>query len=124
LRSALREANPQMKLSLAPSPWPWGRDSYLQDWPAWVARGLCDELIVQLYRREPQGYERLLKATLAQFNGARPEGAPPVFAAGMLRSLGAQVVVDAATQAEMLAANARLGVASHVWFHSTGTALF
>ena len=55
LRGAMRRACPAVKLSLAPNPREFSYRSSLADWVTWIDRGLVDELVVQIYRWDPQG---------------------------------------------------------------------
>ena len=52
--------NPQLIISMSPSPYPWGLVEYLQDTQAWVDRGLVDMIHPQLYRRDFEGYKQLI----------------------------------------------------------------
>ena len=52
--------NPNLIVSLAPSPYPWGLQEYLQDSQSWVDRGLVDTIHPQLYRRDFAGYKQLV----------------------------------------------------------------
>ncbi len=49
---AIKKARPGVELSVAPNPYPWSYDNYVQDWPSWVEAGLVDEVVVQVYRDE------------------------------------------------------------------------
>jgi Glycosyl hydrolase-like 10/WG containing repeat len=52
--------NPNLVISLAPSPYPWGLQEYLQDSQSWSDRGLLDLIHPQLYRRDFEGYKQLV----------------------------------------------------------------
>jgi uncharacterized lipoprotein YddW (UPF0748 family) len=60
LREAMRRACPAVKLSLAPNPREFSYSHSLADWETWVERGLVDELVVQIYRWDPQGLAKEL----------------------------------------------------------------
>jgi uncharacterized lipoprotein YddW (UPF0748 family) len=47
----LRDASPDLLISISPGPYPWSYDNYACDWPAWAAEGLFDEYIPQVYRQ-------------------------------------------------------------------------
>ena len=47
---AVKEANPEVIVSLSPNPTPWAYDNFLQDWVKWERAGWIEELIVQVYR--------------------------------------------------------------------------
>jgi len=44
-------------VSLSPNPQPFAYSTSLQSWSDWVGRGWVDELIVQIYRDDPAGFE-------------------------------------------------------------------
>ena len=46
----VKSRRPNAVVSISPNPYPFAYDNYLQDWPAWVNRGLVDELVIQIYR--------------------------------------------------------------------------
>jgi uncharacterized lipoprotein YddW (UPF0748 family) len=48
----VKARRPNAVVSISPNPYPFAYVNYLQDWPAWVSRGLVDELIVQIYRSD------------------------------------------------------------------------
>jgi uncharacterized lipoprotein YddW (UPF0748 family) len=116
LRAAVKAQAPRAVLSLSPSPYPWGLNEYLQDWPAWLRAGLADELLPQLYRRDLPSYERLLTETKDHV----PAGQLGRVFPGMLLALGPQVVPSATLLRQWLAANRAAGFVGEVQFHSTG----
>jgi len=48
--------NPNCVISLSPNPRQFAFENYLQDWGTWERRGLIDELIVQVYRRDMERF--------------------------------------------------------------------
>jgi uncharacterized lipoprotein YddW (UPF0748 family) len=60
IRGAMASACPGVTLSVAPNPQEFSYRTYLADWSDWVAKGLVDEVVVQIYRWEPGGVEREL----------------------------------------------------------------
>ena len=53
--SALRDANPELILSVSPAPYPWSYEHYLVDWKSWTRWCACgghrwDEYVPQTYR--------------------------------------------------------------------------
>jgi len=52
--------NPELVISMAPSPYPWGLREYLQDNQAWVDQGLVDMMHPQFYRRDFASYQQLI----------------------------------------------------------------
>ncbi len=120
LRSALKSVRSDFIVSSAPSPYPWGFQEYLQDWPAWMRLGLVDEIIPQLYRREAAGYGRLLKQTHGLMMSNLPATKAPNMATGVLLSLGQNVVNSPEVVADMVKANRAIGINGEVFFHSIG----
>ncbi|MEG4802778.1 family 10 glycosylhydrolase [Microcoleus sp. ARI1-B5] len=60
LHRELKAINPDLLLSMSPSPYEWGLVEYLQDSQAWVDRKLVDMLHPQFYRRDFNGYKQLV----------------------------------------------------------------
>ncbi|MBD2568991.1 WG repeat-containing protein [Anabaena lutea] len=50
--------NPELIISMSPSPYPWSYENYLQDSQTWVNLGLVDLVHPQLYHRELEFYKR------------------------------------------------------------------
>ncbi|MFN4241649.1 MAG: glycoside hydrolase family 10 protein [Tepidisphaerales bacterium] len=52
--AAVREANPNLIISVSPAPWPWSLENYACDWPKWLpwgtGEGRWDEFVPQNYR--------------------------------------------------------------------------
>lgn len=59
---AVKSIKPNCLVSLSPNPYYFAYSAYLQDWLAWVQRGLVDELICQVYRNDLKAFQ----AELAQ----------------------------------------------------------
>jgi len=60
IREAMRQACPDVRLSIAPNPQDFSLNNYLADWSDWVERGLVDEVVVQLYRNSAEAVAREL----------------------------------------------------------------
>jgi uncharacterized lipoprotein YddW (UPF0748 family) len=56
----LKAINPDLLLSMSPSPYQWGLVEYLQDSQTWVDRKLVDMLHPQFYRRDFNSYKQLV----------------------------------------------------------------
>jgi uncharacterized lipoprotein YddW (UPF0748 family) len=52
VRRLIDQRKPGALLSVSPNPYPFSYAQYLQDWPAWEATGMLDEIIVQIYRND------------------------------------------------------------------------
>lgn len=84
LYNDVKKAKPNCVVSWAPSIYPWSKEQYLQDWPAWLNGGYADYIMPQLYRYNIEAYEKILKELDAQLT---PEQKKKVFP-GILTSLG------------------------------------
>jgi uncharacterized lipoprotein YddW (UPF0748 family) len=60
LRDAVKARKPNMQFTVSPSPFPFGYNEYLQDWPTWVDRDLVDAILPQCYRYDINGYNSVL----------------------------------------------------------------
>lgn len=78
-------------LSIAPSPYPFGYQEYLQDYPRWLQEGAVDWIHPQLYRRSPEDYQRMLNRMLHDCGSINPERSL-VIAPGMLVKSGAYLI--------------------------------
>ncbi len=56
ITNAVRSIKPNCLISLSPNPREFSYTKYLQDWYSWVYAGWLDELIVQVYRTDIDGY--------------------------------------------------------------------
>lgn len=64
LYKEVKAVKPKMIVSMAPSIHPWAKEEYLQDWPTWLAKGYCDYVIPQVYRKTIEAYTSTLEAQL------------------------------------------------------------
>lgn len=56
LNKAVKQRKPNAIFSVSPNPFDTAYKTHLQDWLAWVRRGIVDELIVQVYRPDLQSF--------------------------------------------------------------------
>jgi uncharacterized lipoprotein YddW (UPF0748 family) len=56
----IKKMKPGIFFSSSPSPYPWGKEQYLQDWPTWVDSNWVDAVIPQCYRYDISAYQMLL----------------------------------------------------------------
>lgn len=80
LYKEVKTIKPNMIVSMAPSIHPWAKEEYLQDWPAWLAKGYCDYVIPQVYRKTIESYTSTLEAQLEYL----PKNAKNKFLSGVL----------------------------------------
>jgi len=53
---SIKKIKPQMIISLSPNPQEFSLDYYLLDWSKWQRKGLIDEIILQVYRKDPDSF--------------------------------------------------------------------
>ena len=66
LHRELKAINPDLLLSMSPSPYEWGLVEYLQDSQAWVDKKLVDLLHPQFYRRDFNAYKQLVDRLIGE----------------------------------------------------------
>lgn len=64
LHDAVKAVDSTLIVSMSPSVWPWSLEQYLQDWPAWIARGYVDAVHPQAYRYDIEAYRRTVDAVV------------------------------------------------------------
>jgi uncharacterized lipoprotein YddW (UPF0748 family) len=62
----LKAINPDLLLSMSPSPYEWGLVEYLQDSKSWVDRKLVDLIHPQFYRRDFNSYQQMVDRLVGQ----------------------------------------------------------
>lgn len=79
----MKRLKPSIYLSVSPSPYPWSKYEYLQDWPTWVKYNWVDAVIPQCYRYDIKAYTAVLKQQISYFKNPKV-----VFAGGILLNIG------------------------------------
>ena len=69
----VKAVDSSLVVSWAPSPYPFGYNEYLQDWPAWINRGAADLVHPQVYRRDVASYENFLQEQQPEAAGWAPD---------------------------------------------------
>jgi len=127
LRAAVRAAAPAAFFSLAPNPADSALADQNVDWPAWLAAGLVDDVVVQLYCYDA-GYfaERLQQQVDALPPGRARELAPLVKAGILLNNANVtNVNATAMMRAELdAAANASAPLGGQVLWYARGILLY
>lgn len=113
LYEAVKQTRPGCIVSWAPSIYPWSKEQYLQDWPAWLNGGYADVVLPQLYRYNSEAYEKLLQELSSQL---RPEQKKRVVP-GVLASLGDGYRVKPELLQQMIALNRKYGFAGECFFY-------
>ncbi|NBW94384.1 MAG: T9SS C-terminal target domain-containing protein [Bacteroidetes bacterium] len=88
-----------LKVVFSPSVWPWSRDNYLQDWPAWIANGHADIVHPQLYPPPPRSVDAyrslvhdMVGTTPGDFLGYIPSDQREGLFPGLLIKAGSDIV--------------------------------
>lgn len=76
---------------MSPSPFPFGLQEYLQDYPAWMNQGLVDMMHPQLYRRDVPSYRTLVDLMVQQ----TPAGQRSRLSPGILMRVGTYNITTA-----------------------------
>jgi uncharacterized lipoprotein YddW (UPF0748 family) len=113
LYQAVKKTKPRCTVSWAPSIYPWSKEEYLQDWPAWLKGGYADYIIPQLYRYKIEAYEKILKELAAQVPAALKHKVFP----GILTSLGDGYQSSRQLTDQMIDLNRKYGFNGEVFFY-------
>jgi uncharacterized lipoprotein YddW (UPF0748 family) len=113
LYQAIKAAKPKCIVSWAPSIYPWSKEQYLQDWPAWLNGGYADYIFPQCYRYNIGAYKKLIdelntQVTLKQKNKIVP---------GILTSLGDGYLVKKEMLQQMINYNRKNGYSGECTFY-------
>lgn len=103
-------------VTMSPSIYPWAKEEYLQDWPAWVKQGSVELVIPQLYRYNIDAYKELLDAILA---GQVDDKNIHKFYPGVLIKVG-KYQPDEKFLREMIELNRKAGINGEVFFFYEG----
>ena len=117
LYTAVKEMNPELVVSFAPSIYPWSKEEYLQDWPEWLSRGVADELIPQAYRWSVDAYQRTAIEMAETFQ--RHNTGNTVLASGIIIKSGSRYN-DYAYVEPVIEKNRSLGIEGEVFFFYEG----
>ncbi|MFN5641391.1 MAG: glycoside hydrolase family 10 protein [Sphingobacteriales bacterium] len=114
LNKEVKALKPSIQLTMSPSPFPWGRDEYLQDWPTWVDSGWVDAVIPQCYRYDIAAYN----ASLLQQKSFHRNTKVPLYPGILLRS-GTYTATDGFLS-QMIQSNRNNGFKGEVFFFFEG----
>ena len=107
---------PTYVVSWAPSLYPWSKEQYLQDWPAWLSGGYADEILPQLYRYDLAAYEKVVKELDSQLTTTQKTKVFP----GVLTSLGDGYRVKQEMLERMIRINRQYGFTGECTFYYEG----
>lgn len=115
-----------LKVVFSPSVWPWSRDNYLQDWPAWIANGYADIVHPQLYPPPPRSvnaYQSLVHDMVGtvpgDFLGYIPSDQREGLFPGLLIKAGSDIV-DPDRVLSMMEVHRNLGLQGEAFFFYEG----
>ncbi|TDH28539.1 hypothetical protein EXU57_00220 [Segetibacter sp. 3557_3] len=116
LYTAVKKQRPGAIVSWAPSIYPWSKEQYLQDWPAWLNGGYADEILPQVYRYDIAAYEKTLKELSDQLTTKQKQNIFP----GILTSLADGFLVKQDMLEQMVALNRKYGFGGESTFYYEG----
>ena len=114
LRNEVKALKPSIIYTMSPSPYPWGLNEYLQDWPTWVDSSWIDAVIPQCYRYDINSYN----ATLAQQKSFHRNPNVPLYPGVLIRS-GTYTATDGFLS-QMVQSNRNNGFKGEVYFFYEG----
>ena len=118
LHRELKAINPDLLLSMSPSPYEWGLVEYLQDSQAWVDKKLVDLLHPQFYRRDFNAYKQLVDRLIGeQLKGDRLDCVSPGI---LLSNRGSNYSVNPELLLQVIAYNRSRGIQGEVLFFYEG----
>jgi len=110
----VKTLKPEIRISMSPSVYPWGKTEYLQDWPAWVDSGWVDAIIPQVYRYNISAYSSTLTQ---QKQYIKNKGV--AFFPGVLLRVGTYIAPESFLT-QMIRANRNEGFKGEVFFFYEG----
>lgn len=114
----LKAINPDLLLSMSPSPYQWGLVEYLQDSQAWVDRKLVDTIHPQFYRRDFNSYKQLVDRLVGeQFSSEQLQAVSPGI---LLANRGSSYAMTPELLLQVIAYNRSRGIQGEVLFFYEG----
>lgn len=114
LRQEVKTLKPSIQFTMSPSPYPFGLNEYLQDWPTWVDSSWVDAVIPQCYRYDINAYNSLI---IQQKNLHRNSNIPHY--PGIILKSGTYVA-SAGMLSQMIQANRNNGLKGESFFFYEG----
>jgi uncharacterized lipoprotein YddW (UPF0748 family) len=116
LYGQVKAIKPNAIVSWAPSIYPWSKQQYLQDWPAWLNGGYADEILPQCYRYDLAAYEKIIRELDSQVNPSQKHKVFP----GVLIGLGDGYQIKQELLAQMIEVNRKYGFSGECTFYYEG----
>jgi uncharacterized lipoprotein YddW (UPF0748 family) len=107
----VKAINPNLIVSMSPSPFPFGFNEYLQDFSTWIDREIVDFLHPQLYRRNLGGYRSLVDDLIDRMGQERAS----ILSPGVLTRIG-EFQIRADDLWEAIVHNRRSGIRGETLF--------
>lgn len=114
LRMEVKKIKPSILYTMSPSPYPWGLNEYLQDWPTWVDSSWVDAVIPQCYRYDITAYN----ASLSQQKSYHRNQNIPLYP-GVLLRVGSYTASDVFLS-QMIQSNRKNNSKGEVFFFYEG----
>jgi uncharacterized lipoprotein YddW (UPF0748 family) len=114
--TSVKNADPDVIVSMAPSVYPWSKEEYLQDWPTWVNNGWVEVVCPQLYRYDIERYKSTLDEMMVNY--IKPDDIKKLYP-GILLKVGDYYPSEAYLK-EMIAVNRSYGIEGEVFFFYEG----
>ncbi len=111
----VKKINPNLIVSMSPSPYPWGFNEYLQDVPTWINRKIVDLVHPQLYRQNLSEYQGLVDDVVDRF---KQENLSKISPGILIRYGDYQITPD--TLWKSIRHNRRSGIRGEVLFFFEG----
>lgn len=112
LYAKVKSIKPAIMVAHAPSIFPWSKEHYLQDWPAWLRQGSTDIIMPQVYRYNLAAYKTALNDALRYAHHYESKLYP-----GILAALGNGFTMPANTLQQMIEYNRQKGIKGEAFFY-------
>jgi uncharacterized lipoprotein YddW (UPF0748 family) len=113
LYDTIKSIKPGCIVSWAPSIYPWSKEQYLQDWPAWLKGGYADYIFPQLYRYDFSAYKKIVD----ELNTQVPDSLKYKIVPGILTSLGNGYLIKKELLQQMIDYNRKSGYSGECTFY-------
>jgi uncharacterized lipoprotein YddW (UPF0748 family) len=113
LYDTIKSIKPGCIVSCAPSIYPWSKEQYLQDWPAWLKGGYADYIFPQLYRYDFSAYKKIVD----ELNTQVPDSLKYKIVPGILTSLGNGYLIKKELLQQMIDYNRKSGYSGECTFY-------
>lgn len=116
LYQAVKTINPEVAVTVSPSIYPWSKEQYLQDWPAWIARACVDMVCPQIYRYDFVKYQAELAKIMTEQVSPKDQH---LIVPGILLKVG-DYYADTSLLQQKIDENRKYGLEGEVFFFYEG----